>query len=178
METNEGTCPRSSNLSLEIEQTDAERRSRLETPHKQGIPSHPYYVPEVDDNITNPDYGFTPARTMQPHQNPPSTDKPLTRCPRPNQLVDRRTKSTTRRGYVENILFPIETFHLLQDRGWLPEAHKSYRLDYEPDRNRLLVHMVLPAHDAAANAWNDEITYWNTNGVMGRTLCANLGKDV
>ena len=70
------------------------------------------------------------------------------------------------------MLFPIETFHLMQERGWLPESYNSYRLNPELDHNHLIVHMASPVHDAAANSWNNTITLWYPNGGNGaKTLC-------
>jgi hypothetical protein len=105
-----------------------------------------------------------------------STIEPLPRRPEQNPLVERSIKPTARRGCVRNMLFPIETFHLIQEREWLPEAYDSYRLDYELDHNHLIVYMASPAHDAAANSWNDTITLWYTNGGNGAKTLRHAGK--
>jgi hypothetical protein len=66
---------------------------------------------------------------------------------------------------VLNFLFPLKTFHLLQDNNVIPESVQGMRVKYELDSNRLLVQvMPSPAHDAAANAWNDRIAHWSRNG--------------
>ena len=105
-----------------------------------------------------------------------SITEPLPRRPDHNPLVERPIKPTTRRGCVQNMLFPIETYHLMQERGWFPEAYDSYRLQYELDHNHLIVHMASPVHDAAANSWNDTITYWQSNGVYGAKTLQQLGQ--
>ena len=73
---------------------------------------------------------------------------------------------------VVNFFFPLKTFHLLQEKNLLPEIVQGKRVKYELDSNRLLVRvMPSPAHDAAANAWNDQIVLWSRNGGAGpRTL--------
>jgi|SRR5579859_3730037 len=73
---------------------------------------------------------------------------------------------------VLNFLFPLKTFHMLQDKSVLPESVEGMRVKYELDSNRLLVQLMPSrAHDAAANAWNDTITIWSRNGGGGpRTL--------
>ena len=74
------------------------------------------------------------------------------------------------------MLFPIETYHLMEERGWLPDVYDSYRLNYELDHNHLIVHMASPAHDAAATAWNDTITLWHTNGGNGARTLRHVGE--
>jgi hypothetical protein len=64
----------------------------------------------------------------------------------------------------------------MQERGWFPEAYDSYRLQYELDHNHLIVHMASPVHDAAANSWNDSITYWQSNSVYGAKTLQQLGQ--
>ena len=50
-------------------------------------------------------------------------------------------------------------------------AGRFCRLIDELDRNHLIVHIASPAHDVAADSWNDTITFWHTNGRNGaRTL--------
>jgi hypothetical protein len=105
-----------------------------------------------------------------------SINEPLPRRPEQNPLVERPTKPTTRRGCVRNMLFPIETYHLMQERGWLPEEYDSYRLTYELDHNHLIVHMASSAHDAAANSWNVTIGLWCTNGGNGVKTLRQLGQ--
>ena len=66
LETGDGTCPRSSNLPLETQQTDSKQRSRLATLHEPDANFFKIDSDEDDDNITNPDNGLqTPARKMQ-----------------------------------------------------------------------------------------------------------------
>ena len=102
--------------------------------------------------------------------------EPLPRRPEQKKPVDRLVEPTTRRGCVRNMLFSIETYHLMQERGWLPEAYDFYRLNYELDHNHLIVHMKSPAHDAAANSWNDTITLWHMNGGNGLKTLRHLGQ--
>ena len=40
---------------------------------------------------------------------------------------------------VLDFLFPLKTFHLLQENGVLPESVQGMRIKYELDSNRLLV---------------------------------------
>ena len=77
---------------------------------------------------------------------------------------------------VKGFLFPLKTFHLLQDRTLLPENHGRYRLKYELDENRLIVGMASPAHDAAANAWNGTITLWSSNFGLGVECLRQMGQ--
>jgi hypothetical protein len=35
------------------------------------------------------------------------------------------TRPAARRNCIPNMLFPLETYRLLSDRGWLPESHRS-----------------------------------------------------
>jgi hypothetical protein len=100
------------------------------------------------------------------NQNMLSTE-PLPRRPQQNPHIEGLTKPITRLGCVRNMLFRIETYHLMQERGWLPEAYDSYRLLYELDHNHLIVHMASPVHDAAANCWNNRIASWHMNGGNG-----------
>ena len=74
------------------------------------------------------------------------------------------------------MLFPIETFHLMQERGWLPDVYASSRLKYELDQNHLMVHMASSAHDAAANSWNGTIALWCTNGGTGAQTLRQVGQ--
>ena len=77
---------------------------------------------------------------------------------------------------VLSFLFPLKTFHLLQDRGVLPEFVEGKRVKYELDSNRLLVR-VMPsvAHDGAAHAWNDHIVLWSTNRGAGANTLRHRG---
>jgi hypothetical protein len=60
-----------------------------------------------------------------------STAEPLPQRPGQNPLVERPIKPTSRQGCVQNMLFPIGNFHLILERGWLPDVYDSYRLNYE-----------------------------------------------
>lgn len=92
------------------------------------------------------------------------------------RLCNIKTQPAVRRNCVLNMLFPLETYRLLDDRGWLPESHRSFRLLYELNHNHLIVHMASPAHDAVANAWNIRIALWSTNGGIGVTTLRQLGQ--
>ena len=105
-----------------------------------------------------------------------SIAEPLPRRPDHNPLVEKPIKPTIRRGCIRNMLFQIDTYHLMQERGLLPEAYDSYRLQYELDHNHLIVHMASPVHDAAANSWNDTITLWHTNGGNGASTLRQRGQ--
>lgn len=105
-----------------------------------------------------------------------SITESLPQRPEQSPLVERPIKPTTRRGCVRNMLFPIETYHLMQERGWFTELYDSYRLMYELDHNHLIVHMASPVHDAAANSWNDTITLWHMNGGNGAETLQQLGQ--
>ena len=77
---------------------------------------------------------------------------------------------------VSDLLFPIESYHLLQELNWLPESYGNLRLTYELDLNHLIVHLASPAHDAAANAFNFTIVLWSSNGGTGPRTLIQLGK--
>jgi hypothetical protein len=78
---------------------------------------------------------------------------------------------------VLNFLFPLKTFHVLQDNNVLPESVQGIRVKYELDSNRLLVQvMPSPAHDAAANAWNGRIAIWSMNGGAGPKTLMQCGQ--
>jgi len=178
-ETDHGTCSRSSNLSLEIQQTDATRPPMR--PSSGLVPLHEpdshfdFDEDDEDDNSTDPGNELpAPARKTQRNQN--VSTEPVPRRPEQNPPVERPINPTIRQGCVQNMLFPIETFHLMQEWGWLPDVYDSYRLNYELDRNHLIVHMASPAHDAAANSWNDTVTLWHTNGGNGTRTLRHVGK--
>jgi len=86
-----------------------------------------------------------------------------------------KTRPAARRNCIPNMLFPLETYRLLDDRGWLPASHRSFRLIYELDQSHLIVYMASPAYDAVANAWNTQITLWSTNGGTGVRNLRYLG---
>src|SRR5271170_7081159 len=131
---------------------------------------------DEDDTSTPPDNELpAPARKTQRNQNV-STTEPVPRRPEQNPLVETPIKPTTRRGCVQNMLFPLDTFHLMQEREWLPDVYDSYRLNYELDHNHLIVHMASPAHDAAANSWNVTIALWSTNGGTGAQTLRQVGQ--
>lgn len=77
---------------------------------------------------------------------------------------------------VSDLLFPVESYHLLQERNWLPESYGNLRLTYELDSNHLIVHLASPAHDAAANAFNFTIVLWSSNGGTGLRALIQLGE--
>lgn len=78
---------------------------------------------------------------------------------------------------LPNFLFPLKTFHLLQDKRVLPEIVQGKRIKYELDSNRLLVKvMASPARDAAANAWNDQFVFWSRNGMAGPKTLIHCGQ--
>jgi len=78
---------------------------------------------------------------------------------------------------VLNFLFPLKTFHTLQDDNVLPESVQGRRVKYELDSNRLLVQvMPSPAHDVAANAWNERIGTWSRNGGAGPKTLMQCGQ--
>jgi hypothetical protein len=77
---------------------------------------------------------------------------------------------------VLNLLFPSSAYHLLQDRGWLPETFGNHRLTYELDLNHLIVHLASPAHDAAANAFNFPIVFRSSNYHHTRMTLRQLGE--
>jgi len=180
-ETDDGTCPHTSNLPLETQQTEAKQPSRHQS--SRLVPLHepgPQFDLDSDEdnhNSTDPDNELpAPARKTQRNQNV-STTEPLAHPLEQNPLVERPIKPTTRRaGCVQNMLFPLETFRLMQERGWLPDVCDSYRLGYELDHNHLIVHMASPAHDAAANSWNGTITLWCTNGGTGAQTLRQVGQ--
>jgi hypothetical protein len=76
---------------------------------------------------------------------------------------------------VANLLFPVASYHLLQDQKWLPESHGHLRLSYELELNHLIVHLASPAHDAAANAFNFTFVLWSLNGGIGPETLHHLG---
>jgi hypothetical protein len=91
-----------------------------------------------------------------------------------NQILRKRPMPS---NCVPHFLFPLETFHVLQDNNILPESVQGMRVKYELDRNRLLVQvMASPAHDAAANAWNGRIAIWSMNGGAGPKTLMQCGQ--
>src|SRR5579859_7649884 len=123
----------------------------------------------TDSNDDNNNTAFVPSPASRIRYYSDSRDN----AARPR--YDMKTRPAARRNCIPNMLFPLETYRLLNDRGWLPESHHSFRLVYELDQNHLIVHMASPAHDAVANAWNIQIALWSTNGGTGvanlRQLC-------
>jgi hypothetical protein len=95
-------------------------------------------------------------------------------CPRPVQ--DAAEWLETRPNCVLNFLFPRASFHLIQERNWLPEGYGSLRLIYELDLNHLIVHLASPAHDAAANSFNFMVVYWSSNCNIMNTTLLQLGE--
>ena len=51
-------------------------------------------------------------------------------------------KSSIPSNCVLNFLFPLQTFHMLQDHNGLPESVQGTRVKYELDSNRLLVQVM------------------------------------
>ena len=81
------------------------------------------------------------------------------------------------RNCVPDFLFPLKTFHLLQEKNILPEIVQGKRVKYELDSNRLIVQvMPSPAHDAAANAWNHKVVLWSRNGGAGPKTLMHCGQ--
>ena len=94
-------------------------------------------------------------------------------APPPSKLIV--ADPELRKGVI-SLLFPLETFRLITNRGWLPDVVQSMRIIYELDRNHLIVHMASPAHDAAANSWNERIALWSTNGGASPSSLRQLGR--
>jgi len=127
------------------------------------------YTDTDDDNDdNNPDFVPSPASRTRCR----SDSRDSTAHPRDSM----KTQPAARRTCIPNMLFPLETYRLLDDLGWLPESHRSFRLVYELDHNHLIVHMASPVHDAAANAWNGRIALWSSNGGIGVTKLRQLGQ--
>jgi hypothetical protein len=121
-------------LTSRTHQTDAKQpsrhhSSRLVPLHE--LDSHIDFDSDEDNyNSTDPDNELpVPSRKTQRNQNV-STTEPLPRGPEQNPLVEIPIKPTSRRGCVQNMLFPLETFRLMQGCGWLPDVYDSYRLNY------------------------------------------------
>jgi hypothetical protein len=178
-ETDDGTFPCSSNLPLETQQTDAKQPSRH--PSSRLVPIYKpdsYFDLDSDEdnhNSTDPENKLpVPSRKTQRNQTV-STTEPLPCGPEQNLLVERPIKPTTRQGCVQNMLFPLETFRLMEGCEWLLDVYDSYRLSYELDHNHLIVHMASPAHDAAANSWLGTIMLWHTNGGTGAQTLRIVG---
>jgi hypothetical protein len=86
-------------------------------------------------------------------------------------------KRTIPSNCVLHFLFPLKTFHILQDMDVLPEIVQGKRIKYELDSNRLLVQVTpSPAHDVAANAWNARIGVWSLNGGAGQKTLKQCGQ--
>ena len=126
------------------------------------------YTDSDDDGNNDPDFVPSPAsRTCYRSDSSDNATRPR------NNM---KTWPAARRNCIPNMLFPLETYRLLNDRGWLPESHRSFRLVYELDQYHLIVHMASPAHDAVANAWNTRIALWSTNGGTGVENLRQLGQ--
>jgi hypothetical protein len=102
-ETDDGACPRSSNLPLETQQTDANQSSRHHSSRLVPLhepDSHFDFDSDEDNynlNSTDPDNDSklpVPSRKTQRNQNV-STTEPLPRGPEQNPLVERPIKPTT-----------------------------------------------------------------------------------
>ena len=124
---------------------------------------------EYTDVNNDADLHFVSSPTSSVHSPRDSIDN--TAC-----LSNMKTQPAARRNCIPNMLFPLETYRLLDDRGWLPESHRSFHLVYELDHNHLIVHLASPAHDAVANVWNIRIGFWSSNGVIGVTTLRQLGQ--
>ena len=75
-------------------------------------------------------------------------------------------------------MFSIETFHLMQERGWLPEAYDSYRLNYELDP---IISLYTWHHQRMMQlpiAGMIQLHCGIQTVETERKLCAMLGKDV
>jgi hypothetical protein len=81
---------------------------------------------------------------------------------RPSPVQDAVEWLENRPNCVLNFLFPCASFHLLQERNWLPATYGSVRLIYELDLNHLIVRLASPAHDAAANSFNFIVDHWSS----------------
>lgn len=95
---------------------------------------------------------------------------------RPSPVQDAVEWLENRPNCVLNFLFPRASFHLLQERNWLPGTYGSLRLIYELDLNHLIVHLAIPAHDAAANSFNFIVDHWSSNCNIMNTTLLQLGE--
>lgn len=169
-----GTCSRLSNLPLETQQIEVRRPLGNHSSH---LDLHFNLHLHDEDDQSDGEHNEWTTSAPDAQFVAKSTTGLLPRDPDERPLTDNPVKPKNRfRGYVQNMLFPLDTFRLLQERGWLPEVYKSFRLKYELEHNHLIVHMASPAHDAAANSWNDTITLWHSNGGGGEKTLRQRGQ--
>lgn len=150
--------------------TDEERSEEAEEEeetHNDTFDSE--YTDTNDDDNNNT--AFVPSPASRIRYRSDSRDNAARPCD------NLKTRPAARRNCIPNMLFPLETYRLLNDCGWLPESHHSFRLVYELHQNHLIVHMASPAHDAVANAWNIRIALWSTNGGTGVENLRQLGQE-
>jgi hypothetical protein len=114
---------------------------------------------EYTDMNNDTDLHFVSSSISGAHYHQDSIDNTVRLCNMQTQLAVRNC--------IPNTLCPIETYQLLDDCGWFPESHRSFRPVCGLDHNHLIVHMSSPTHDAVANAWNARIALGSTNGWIG-----------
>src|SRR5215471_14268873 len=93
---------------------------RFQEAEEEGEESHK----DTSEVNNDTDLHFISSPTNNAHSHWDSIDNTA-------RLCNRETQPAVRRNCIPNMLFPIETYRLLDDRGWLPESHRSFRLVYE-----------------------------------------------
>lgn len=78
---------------------------------------------------------------------------------------------------LPNYLFPIKTYELMIERGYLAKVVRSRRVIYQLNRNVLIVELASPLHDTCANAFNDTIILWSRNGGAVRKTLFTMGES-
>lgn len=150
---------------------------------RTSFPHDPHLLSQPDDETVPPasrtarlhsrDANIYPDRNYADPPNYESNPVDTARYRPPENKVE---WLENRPNCVFNLLFPLETYHILQERHWLPQSHGHFRLTYELDINHLIVHLASPAHDAASNAFNFGINLWSANGGVGVRTLRQLGE--